>query len=163
MIDGVMIRDLLVHADEHGYLYEMLREDWPEFQKFGQTYLTVTYPKVIKGWHVHNFQSDHFVVIKGMAKIVLYDNREGSPTRYELMEITAGEYKPRLVMFPPNIHHGVLALNDEPIWIINFPDFLYNPEEPDELRMPYDTPIRRKDGTVAPYEWFRYTESEDLK
>jgi len=163
MIDGASVRDLQVHADEHGYLYEMFRADWPEFEKFGQAYLTVTYPGVIKGWHIHDLQSDHFVVLKGMAKIVLYDNRSDSPTRYELMEIAAGEYKPRLIMFPPKIHHGVLALNEQPIWIMNFPDVIYNAEKPDEHRMAWDTPIKRTDGTVAPYEWFRKTESADLK
>ena len=163
MIDGVFIRDLVVHADEHGYLYEILRNDWPEFEKFGQAYLTVTYPGIIKGWHYHDLQADHFCVIKGMGKIVLYDDRENSPTRYELMEISVGEYRQKLVVFPPKILHGVMALNNEPMWIMNFPDYIYNAESPDEHRLPFDTPIRRKDGTVAPYQWFRNTESEDLK
>lgn len=163
MIDGVSVRDLVVHADDHGYLYEILRADWPEFENFGQAYLTVTYPGVIKGWHYHDLQSDHFCVIKGMAKIVLYDDREGSPTRYELMEVTVGEFRQKLVVFPPKILHGVIALNGEPAWIINFPDVVYNPEKPDEHRLAHDHPIRRKSGTTAPYPWYRYTESEDLK
>ena len=163
MIDGVTVRDLVVHTDEHGYLYECLKADWPEFEKFGQAYLTVTYPGVIKGWHWHDLQSDHFVPLKGMAKIVLYDDRPESPTRHELMEITAGEYKPRLIVFPPKILHGVIALNQEPVWIMNFPDYVYNSEQPDEQRLSWDHPIRRKDGTEAPYAWFRYTEAPDLK
>ncbi|MHC4941513.1 MAG: polysaccharide biosynthesis C-terminal domain-containing protein [Planctomycetota bacterium] len=163
MIDGVMIRDLVVHADEHGFLYEILREDWPEFENFGQAYLTVTYPGVIKGWHYHDLQSDHFCVIKGMAKIVLYDDREGSPTRYELMEISMGEFRQKLLVFPPKVLHGVIALNNEPMWLLNFPDVKYNPENPDEHRMPHDMPIRRKDGTTAPYEWLRCTEGAGLK
>jgi dTDP-4-dehydrorhamnose 3,5-epimerase len=163
MIEGVVIRDLAVHADEHGYLYEILREDWPEFKHFGQAYLTVTYPGVIKGWHYHNLQSDHFCIIKGMGKIVLYDDLPDSPTRHELMEICFGEFRQKLLVFPPKILHGIIALNDEPLWILNFPDYKYNPEEPDEHRIPWDTPIKRKNGTTAPYEWFRNTESEDLK
>jgi len=163
MIEGVMIRDLVVHADEHGFLYEILKEDWPEFEHFGQCYMTVTYPGVIKGWHIHDLQSDHFCVVKGMGKIVIYDDREGSPTRHELMEISCGEHRKKLVMFPPKLMHGVLALGNEPMWILNFPDVKYNPDSPDEHRLPLDHPIRRKDGTVAPYEWLRFTESPDLK
>ena len=163
MIQGVSIRDLTVHADEHGYLYEILRADWPEFEKFGQAYLTVTYPGVIKGWHYHELQSDHFCVIKGMAKIVLYDDREGSPTRHELMEISVGEYRQKLIVFPPRILHGVIALGGEPVWIMNFPDYPYDPENPDEYRVPYDKPLKRTDGTTAPYTWFRNTEGGGLK
>lgn len=163
MIDGVMIRDLVVHADEHGFLYEILKEDWPEFEKFGQAYLTVTYPGVIKGWHYHDFQSDHFCVVKGMCKIVMYDDREGSPTRYELMEVSCGENRQMLVVFPPKLMHGIVPLGNEAVWLLNFPDVKYNVESPDEHRFPHDLPIRRKDGTVAPYEWLRLTESPDLK
>ncbi|MBI4878369.1 MAG: dTDP-4-dehydrorhamnose 3,5-epimerase family protein [Planctomycetes bacterium] len=163
MIDGVVFRDLVVHADEHGYLYEMLRADWPEFREFGQAYLTSTYPGVIKGWHFHEKQSDHFCVIKGMAKVVLYDNRKGSPTQRELNEFSFGEHRQKLLVFPPRVLHGIIALNNEPVWIINFPDFLYDYKNPDEHRVPWNTPLERADGSLAPYEWFRHTESKDLK
>ena len=66
-------------------------------------------------------------------------------------------------IFPPKILHGVLALGNQPMWIMNFPDYPYNAAQPDEHRMPYDMPIRLKDGTTGPYPWFRNTECKDLK
>lgn len=163
MIDGVVVRELVTHVDEHGYLFEMLRSDWPEFQRFGQSYVSVTYPGIIKGWHVHKLQTDHFVAVKGMAKIALYDDRPDSPTRHELMEVVMGERRQRLLVIPPNVLHGTLALNNEPVLIVNFPDYVYNPREPDEHRVPYDTPLRYTDGTEGPYCWFRTTEDERHK
>jgi dTDP-4-dehydrorhamnose 3,5-epimerase len=35
MIEGVRIRKLKPIPDERGYLMEMLRSDWEEFEKFG--------------------------------------------------------------------------------------------------------------------------------
>ncbi len=35
MIEGVKVRQLRQIHDERGYLMEMLRHDWPEFEKFG--------------------------------------------------------------------------------------------------------------------------------
>jgi dTDP-4-dehydrorhamnose 3,5-epimerase len=163
MIDGVVIRELVTHVDEHGYLFEMLRADWPEFEKFGQSYISVTYPGIIKGWHWHKLQTDHFVAIKGAAKIALYDNRPDSPTRHELMEIIIGERRQRLLLIPPQVLHGIIALNHEPVMIINFPDYLYNPADPDEQRLPHDAPLRYVDGMEAPYCWFQNTEDDRHK
>jgi dTDP-4-dehydrorhamnose 3,5-epimerase len=81
MIHGVLTKLLKVIPDERGWLMEMLRDDDPFYQRFGQVYLTVVYPEVVKGWHYHKKQTDHFVVVKGMSKVVLYDSREDSPTK----------------------------------------------------------------------------------
>ena len=76
MIDGVKFRKLRVIPDERGRLMEMLRSDDEMFKKFGQVYMTTTYPQVIKAWHYHKLQYDSFIAIKGMVKLVCYDARE---------------------------------------------------------------------------------------
>jgi len=50
--------------------------DDPMFEKFGQVYMTSAYPGVVKAWHFHKKQTDHFCVVKGMMKVVLYDSRD---------------------------------------------------------------------------------------
>jgi len=81
MIDGVMVKQLRVLPDERGRLMEILREDDEIYMRFGQVYLTTGYPGVVKAWHYHKVQFDHFCVVKGMMKVVLYDSRDGSPAR----------------------------------------------------------------------------------
>ena len=51
MIHGVEIKKLKVIADNRGFLMEMLRCDDPIFENFGQVYLSVCKPNVVKGWH----------------------------------------------------------------------------------------------------------------
>lgn len=146
MIDGVKIKKLRVIPDERGFLMEMLRSDDEIFEKFGQVYVTACYPGVVKGWHYHRKQTDHFTVVKGMAKVVLYDGREGSPTHGEINEFFMGDMNQILLKIPPLVRHGFKALGTEPAYVINCPTEVYNYEQPDEYRLPYDT-------TEIPYDW----------
>src|SRR5262249_4349029 len=66
VIQGVLTKPLKVIPDERGWLMEMLRDDDPFFQKFGQVYLTGVSPGVVRGWPYHRKQTAHLVGGKGM-------------------------------------------------------------------------------------------------
>lgn len=146
MIAGVVVKPLRVIPDERGFLMEMLRSDDEIFERFGQSYITACYPGVVKGWHYHKKQTDHFVCVKGMAKVVLYDGRESSPTYRQVQEFFIGERNPVLLKIPCLVMHGFKAVGTETAMIINFPTELYNYKEPDEYRVPWDT-------RDIPYDW----------
>ena len=142
MIEGVKVVRLNPHVDDRGYLVEILRADDPHFRQFGQVYVATCYPGIVKAWHCHAKQTDNFFVVKGNAKIGMYDDREGSPTRGETMSIVIGEQNPVLVQIPPLVWHGQMALGNEMSYLINVPTEVYNREEPDELRRdPFDPTI----------------------
>lgn len=146
MIDDVKVRRLSFIPDERGYLLEILRSDWEEFEKFGQVYVTAAYPGVVKGWHYHKIQTDHFVCIHGTAKVVLYDRRADSPTHGEVNEFFIGERNPSLIKIPSGVVHGFKGVGQDVALIVNVPTELYNRDEPDEYRLPYDT-------DEIPYDW----------
>ena len=147
-IDGVCIERLRTIPDERGRLTEILRADSPLFEQFGQIYITTAYPGVVKGWHFHHKQSDNMTVIKGMMKIVLYDNRDGSPTEYTVEEFFVGEHNPILVHIPPYVLHGFKCISTEEAIVINIPTEKYDYNKPDEHRVdPHDN--------VIPYDWRR--------
>ncbi len=139
MIQGVEVKRLTRHADERGYLMEILRSDDEIFSKFGQCYVSMNYPDVIRAWHWHQKQDDHFVVVKGMIRVGLYDMREGSPTRGEVNEFYLGENNDIVLKIPVGVAHGYKTVGVEPSLLVNFPSEVYNPEEPDEYRLPWDT------------------------
>lgn len=148
MIDGVKIKRLKFIPDERGRLMEMLRADDEIFIKFGQIYMTTVYPSVVKGWHYHKKQVDNFVCIKGMIKLVLYDLREGSPTKGEINEFFIGEHNPILIQIPAYVFHGFKGISETESVVINCPTEPYNYEEPDEFRVdPHNKDI--------PYNWER--------
>jgi len=151
MIDGVKLKKLRLIPDERGRLMEVMRTDDDMFQKFGQVYITTAYPGVVKGWHYHKHQTDFFAVIKGMMKIVLYDQRPASPTYKEVNEFFIGELNPTLLSIPPEVVHGFKCISQEEAFIVNCPTELFNYAKPDEHRfdphnndIPYDW--KRKDG-----------------
>ncbi|HEU4760434.1 MAG TPA: dTDP-4-dehydrorhamnose 3,5-epimerase family protein [Dehalococcoidia bacterium] len=139
MIQGVEIKRLTRHADERGFLMELLRGDDPIFTKFGQCYVSMNYPGVVRAWHYHKVQDDYFVVVKGMVKVGLYDMREASPTRGEVAELYLGDDNNIVVKIPAGVAHGYKTVGVEPSLLVNFPTELYNREEPDEHRLPWDT------------------------
>jgi dTDP-4-dehydrorhamnose 3,5-epimerase len=148
MIEGAYYKDLKLIPDERGFLMEILRRDEPIFQRFGQAYVTAAYPGVVKAWHYHEQQTDHFCVLAGMAKVVLYDAREGSSTQGELNEFFLGEQRRGLLVIPPGVYHGYKNIGTEMVLLLNLPTETYNYAQPDEFRaLPH--------GGAVPYDWGR--------
>jgi len=148
MIQGVLTKILKVIPDERGRLMEILRADDELFSKFGQVYITTAYPGVVKGWHYHKKQTDHFSVVKGMIKLVLYDSRIDSSTKGEFNEFFLGEHYPMLVKIPPLVMHGFKCISQEEAICINVPTEPYDYTQPDEFRIdPHQNDI--------PYDWGR--------
>ena len=148
MIDGVIVKELTVHPDERGRLMEILRSDDPFFEQFGQVYMTTAYPGVVKAWHYHEVQTDHFACVKGMIKLVLYDQRRDSETYQEVTEIFMGEHNPVLVRIPNGVYHGFKCISESEAIVVNVPTELFVYEDPDEHRIPaHENDI--------PYDWAR--------
>ncbi|MDQ7799280.1 MAG: dTDP-4-dehydrorhamnose 3,5-epimerase family protein [Candidatus Edwardsbacteria bacterium] len=148
MIEGVKIKKLKVIPDERGRLMEILRCDDEVFQKFGQVYLSTTYPGVVKGWHYHKAQTDNIVCVKGMLKLVLFDNRENSATNGQVNEFFIGEHNPMLVQVPKGVYHGWKCVSGDEAMVINCPSEAYNYSQPDEYRLdPHQNDV--------PYKWDR--------
>ena len=146
MIQGVEVKQLTPRADERGFLMELLRSDDAIFTKFGQCYVSMNYPGVVRAWHWHERQDDFFVVVKGMIKVGLYDMREGSPTRGEANEFYLGQNNNIVLKIPVGVVHGYKTVGTEPSLLINFPSEVYNPQAPDEYRLPWNT-------DQIPFDW----------
>ena len=82
MIEGVKITPLKQIIDERGKVMHMLRNDSPNFEKFGEIYFSCTNPGAIKAWHLHKKMTLNYAVISGQIKCVFYDDRK----KVKLME-----------------------------------------------------------------------------
>lgn len=148
MIAGVQIKPLKVIPDERGRLMEILRRDDKIFKKFGQVYMTSCYPGVVKGWHYHKKQVDHFSCVRGMIKLVLYDARKNAKTYRQVNEFFLGIHQPILVQVPAWVFHGFKCVSDEEAIVINVPSEPYHYDKPDEYRVP-------PHSKEIPYDWSR--------
>ena len=147
-IAGVQTKALRIISDERGYLMEILRADDAElYTKFGQVYISATYPGVVKAWHYHEKQVDNFACISGMVKLVLVDTRPDSPTNGAVNEFFVGSQNPMLVQVPNLVYHGWKCISLEMALVVNVPTEPYHYTQPDEYRVaPHET---------LPYDWSR--------
>ena len=147
MIKDVLVKPLTQIADERGKIMHMLRADEPNFEQFGEIYFSVVYPGVIKGWHLHKEMTLNYAVISGMIKLVLYDDREDSPTKGELQEIFMGEDNYLLVKIPPRVWNGFKGMGAKPAIVANCASSPHDPEEISRLdpfsnHIPYNWSLR---------------------
>lgn len=139
-IEGVVLKEAVVHSDDRGILMEVVREDEPVFREVKQTTFTISYPGVIKAFHWHRRQWDVWFFPTGMAQAVLYDMREGSPSFGRTESYCAGERRPLVIAIPPGVAHGYRVLGNEPASLFYHTTEFYDPADPDEERLPFDDP-----------------------
>ncbi|GAB6172817.1 dTDP-4-dehydrorhamnose 3,5-epimerase family protein [Paradesulfitobacterium aromaticivorans] len=150
MIDGVVLKKLVRHADDRGFFMEILRDDDELLKRFGQASLSKSYPGVIKAFHYHERQDDLWFFPCGNAQVVLYDLRADSPTHGETNTFYLGEDNPGLLVIPKGVAHGYRVLGEEPAIIVYFTTESYRRDDPDELRIPWDDPGIGFDWTTRP-------------
>ena len=139
-IDGIVVTPLKLVANERGRLMEVQRRDDPHFPGFGQVYVTQSFPGVVKAWYRHRTQTDQLAAITGLVKLVLYDDRDDSPTRGEVNEIIMGELAPRLVRIPPGVWHGFKAIGEMSAFLIHINSEPFDAGAPDEERLDISHP-----------------------
>ena len=143
-IEDVYVQPLRKICDERGMVMHMLRCDSPLFRRFGEIYFSQAFPGVVKGWHVHRRQTQHYAVVQGMIKLVLYDLRADSPSCGTLEEHFLGEDNYCLVRIPFGVANGYKAYGVKPALVANCADLPHDPEEMQRI-----DPL---EGEIA-YDW----------
>lgn len=138
MINGVITKKLVRHSDDRGFFMEIIRDDDELMTRFGQASMSKSYPGVIKAFHYHKRQDDIWFFPVGNAQVVLYDMRDGSPTKGETNVFYLGEDNPQIVVIPAGVAHGYRVLGTSPAVIVYLTTESYNPQSPDEFRIPWD-------------------------
>jgi len=146
-IDGVRVIPLRRIPDERGTVSHMLRADDPHFVRFGEIYFSTVYPGAVKGWHRHRDMTLNYACIFGRIKLVLYDERDGSPTRDRLMEIFLGPDNYSLVVIPPEVWNGFKGMSEPYAIVANCSTHAHEPSrsarlDPFENNIPYDWDVR---------------------
>jgi dTDP-4-dehydrorhamnose 3,5-epimerase len=93
-------------------------------------------PREVSAWHRHDQQYDYVACCQGALRVVLYDDREDSPTRGTLQEHLVGGGNPTGLAIPPGVWHGIQNLDSSTSSFVNLFDREYNHENPDEWRLP---------------------------
>jgi len=137
MLNGIIIKPIKRLSDERGFFTEVMRRDWKDL--FGndsivQANFSFTYPNVIRAWHRHQKgQTDYFIALKGAIKICAFDEKTE-----ELNQIVSSGQNLQAVRIPGHYWHGFKALGNEPAMLLYFTTKLYDYDNPDEERRPWN-------------------------
>ncbi|MCS7092864.1 MAG: dTDP-4-dehydrorhamnose 3,5-epimerase family protein [Patescibacteria group bacterium] len=145
VIEGVKIVGLRLLSGEDGTFEELLRlseggisDLFPGFN-LRQINRSKIVPGAIKAWHLHYSQEDiWYVPPEDHLFLGLWDLRKKSPTRNLKMKIIMGAGQSKLVYIPRGVAHGVANVSQKEATVIYFVDRQFNPDRPDERRLPWD-------------------------
>jgi dTDP-4-dehydrorhamnose 3,5-epimerase len=158
MLPGIQIRALRKFVDDRGFVMEVLRADWEDLlggDTVVQANLSLSYPGMIRAWHRHlRGQVDYFLVLRGAMRICAYDDA-ASASHGRLTEVVASGEVPQLVRIPGHYWHGTMTLGVEPSLTMYFTTRLYDYQQPDEERRPWNDPAIVDPRTGQPYDWLR--------
>ncbi|MBJ30188.1 MAG: dTDP-4-dehydrorhamnose 3,5-epimerase [Acidimicrobiaceae bacterium] len=144
-IHDVRLTNLFRFEDDRGAVLHHLRNDDPTFTQFGECYFSEIVSGAVKAWKRHRHQTQNLAVPVGHVRFVVYDDRDGSPTRGALDEVDLGrpdDY--RRLLIPPGLWYGFQCLGDRSALIANCVDAPHDPDD-NEIVEPEDSPI--------PYAW----------
>jgi dTDP-4-dehydrorhamnose 3,5-epimerase len=161
-IEGVMVKSFRVHADQRGYFLEQWKRGdvddeghpFAPAQSFAQMSRSLAYarggnpPELIKAFHWHKRQWDYWDIVEGNARVVLVDLRAGSPTAGRVQVVIAGQNSPKMIAIPPLVGHGYQALDLHDVLLCYYVTEPYDPDQPDEGRIPWDDPRIGFDWTI---------------
>jgi len=100
----------------------------------------------VSAWHMHEQQVDRIFVTDGTIRVVLFDDREDSPSRGLVDVFNLGRMDPAIVSIPSGVWHGLQNLEASTSSFLNYFNRRYRYEDPDEWRLPADT-------TAIPYRF----------
>lgn len=146
-IEGVIVERTGMHADNRGSLIPFMdvrKPFWSEPVVYG--YCFTIRPGRIKGWGMHDHQTDRYFVARGHVRVALFDGRDASSTRGSVYEIHFTPETPGLVRIPPGVWHADQNWGDADALVMNYPTRPYDPDVPDKYRIdPH--------GGIIPFDW----------
>ncbi len=146
IIHDVVITPLKRFPDERGTVMHMMQAGDPDFNGFAQVYSSTVNPGAVKGWHFHYKAFRSYIVLAGMVKLVLYDEREDSSSKGVVQEIFMGSDHYVRVTIPPQVWSGFKGIGTQPAIVC---DVVNMPHDPDQSKRcdPHEGHI--------PYNWAR--------
>lgn len=137
---GVSLRPTKTHIDERGSLFEVFDPswEWNDGKPFGYIFCFTVRPGIVKGWGIHKHHEDRYCIQFGELKVVLYDDRDDSPTKGLVSEIVLSEYNRCLLNIPAGIWHADYNIGTKDAVVLNCPTKPYVYESPDKYRLPID-------------------------
>lgn len=145
LINGVKISRLKEIKSERGSILHFFKVSDPDFIKFGECYFSEIYSKKVKGWKIHEKQTQNLTVPIGLVKFVIFDPREHSETKNKINEITIGRQVNYIILtIPPGVYYAFKNLSEKTSLVANCSDIQHDINESITINLNSD---------LIPYKW----------
>ena len=131
-IEGVLLTPLKVIHVAEGDVFHAIKSNDPGYVDFGEAYFSTIHSGVIKPWKRHTRMTLNLVVIKGLVRFVVHDDRPHSPTLGVTSEYVIGlpDNYSRLTI-TPGLWMSFQGLGIETSLLLNVADIPHEPAEAD--------------------------------
>jgi len=143
-IEGLSLIEKNIFKNEKGAVLKHLSTQDSEFEKFGEVYYSVTYPKQIKGWKYHLRKELSLVVIHGEVQFVFFDDRDSSKTKGNIVSYKISRSNYKMIRLPAQIWYSFKCTSETEAIIANCTNHPHEPEEAIEKSL---------SSSKFPYQW----------
>ncbi len=112
---------LEVRTDDRGFLFE-----WMKHESFGQIFISVTKPGIVRGNHFHHTKTEKFLVIQGSAEICFRNINDDNVIRYFVNGAA-----PQVLDIPPGYTHNITNTGDNELVTLFWANEIFDQTKPD--------------------------------
>lgn len=136
MIDGVSLYPLRQIQVEKGNIFHALKSTDEGYAGFGEAYFSQIESGAVKGWKRHNRMPLNLIVPVGAIKFVIYDDRAGSATYGQFLEIILSvESNYQRLVVDPGLWMAFAGVGDQTSMLMDIIPEPHDPSEADRLEL----------------------------
>ena len=128
-IEGVLLTVLKKIHHPKGDLFHGMKKSDAGFSGFGEAYFSTINFEDIKPWKKHLEMTLNFVVPMGEIRFVIFDDREGSPTKNNFFDVTLGKNNYQRITIPPGVWVAFSGIDSEFNLLLNLANLEHDPAE----------------------------------
>jgi dTDP-4-dehydrorhamnose 3,5-epimerase len=133
-IKGVVLTPLKVINVEEGDVFHAIKINDPGYVGFGEAYFSTVHAGVIKTWKRHSRMTLNLVVIRGLIRFVVHDDRPLSPSLGMTAEYFVGLPNNYFrLTIPPGLWMSFQGMDTETSILLNVSNIAHDPAEADRV------------------------------
>ena len=134
-IEGVILTPLKIIQHPLGNIYHGMKKNDQGFVGFGEVYFSTIKFGETKGWNKHKRMTLNLVVPVGKVIFVLYDSREKSNTKGNLLQVEISVDAYQRLTVPPGVWLAFKGKGDGINLILNVADMEHDPDGVERLNL----------------------------
>ena len=129
LIEEILINNEKVIHHNKGNIFHILKKNQEGYHGFGEVYFSKIKFNNIKAWKKHYEMICNFVVVHGIIKIVVFDNRDKSKTKNLFNEFVLSKDNYCRLTIPAGLWYGFKGVEECDNILLNFSNIKHNPAE----------------------------------